>query len=107
MASVDSAALRIEVAYALAERQVLIPLQMPPDSTVEQAILRSKIVEQFPEIDLPSAKVGIFGKLSKLTAVLRDGDRIEIYRPLLADPKALRQQRAAAGKRMGKGGGDL
>ena len=107
MASVDSAALRIEVAYALAERQVLIPLHLPPHSTVEEAILRSKIVEQFPEIDLSSAKVGIFGKLSKLTAVLRDGDRIEIYRPLLADPKALRKQRAAAGKRMGKGGGDL
>ena len=107
MASVDATGLRIEVAYAKAELQVLIPLQVPAGSTVEEAIIRSKILEQFPEITLSSAKVGIFGKLSKLAATLRDGDRIEIYRPLFADPKAVRKQRAAEGKRMGKGGGDI
>lgn len=99
--------LQVEVVYALAERQVLLALQVAEGSTVEQVILQSQIVEQFPEIVLASAKVGVFGKLSKLSATVRNGDRIEIYRPLLADPKALRQQRAAAGKRMGKGGGAL
>ncbi|HNN85792.1 MAG TPA: RnfH family protein, partial [Accumulibacter sp.] len=59
-----------------------------------------------PEIDLTKNKVGIFAKLTKLDAVLRDHDRIEIYRPLLADPKEIRKQRAAAGKVMKKGAGD-
>lgn len=107
MASVNAAPVRVEVAYAQAELQVLIPLQVPAGSSVEEAIIRSQILEQFPEITLSSAKVGIFGKLSKLAATVRDGDRIEIYRPLLADPKAVRKQRAAEGKRMGKGGGAL
>ena len=103
----DAASILVEVAYARPEAQVIIPLRVSADATVEQAITQSHIQEQFPEIDPATAKVGIFGKLSKLSARVRAGDRIEIYRPLLADPKAVRKQRAAEGKRMRKGGGDV
>ena len=65
------------------------------------------ILEKYPEIDLEKGKFGIFGKLSKTDAVLRDRDRIEIYRPLIADPKEVRRKRAEEGKVMKKGGGDL
>jgi putative ubiquitin-RnfH superfamily antitoxin RatB of RatAB toxin-antitoxin module len=74
---------------------------------VEEAIAASGVKESFPEIDLALNKVGVFGKLTKLSASLRERDRIEIYRPLIADPKEVRRQRAAKGKRTGKGGGDL
>ena len=76
-------------------------------ATLEQAIVQSRIQEQFSEIQLQTVKVGVFGKLSKLSAPVRTGDRIEIYRPLLADPKEVRKKRAAEGKRMRRGGGDL
>ena len=102
-----TATLRVEVAYAGPDRQLIIPVDVPDGATLEQAIIQSHIQEQFPEIELPTAKVGVFGKLGKLSATVRAGDRIEIYRPLLADPKAVRKQRAAEGKRMRKGGGDL
>jgi putative ubiquitin-RnfH superfamily antitoxin RatB of RatAB toxin-antitoxin module len=111
MANVNSAdataTIRVEVAYARPDRQLIIPVDIPQGATLEQAITQSRIQEQFPEIQLPTAKVGIFGKLSKLSAPVRAGDRIEIYRPLLADPKAVRKQRAAEGKQMRKGGGSL
>ena len=103
----DAKTIRVEVAYALPEEQALIPVDVPADATVEQAIALSRIRERFPEINLDSAKVGVFGKLSGLSAALRSGDRVEIYRPLIADPKAVRKQRAAQGKRMKKGGGDI
>lgn len=99
--------IKVEVAYARPDRQVIVPLSVPAGTTVEQAILDSGILEQFPEIDLGKNKVGIFGKLTRLGQTLREGDRVEIYRPLIADPKEIRRQRAAAGKRMKKGGGDL
>lgn len=102
-----NATLQVEIAYARADKQAIIAIEVPAGATVEQAIVQSRIQEQFPEIDLQSAKVGIFGKLGKLSAVLRTGDRVEIYRPLLADPKEVRKKRAAEGKRMRKGGGDL
>ena len=99
--------IRVEVAYALPDEQWVVPVEVPEGATLEQAILTSRIQERFPEIELKSAKVGVFGKLGKLSAVLRAGDRVEIYRPLLADPKAVRKQRAAEGERMRKGGGAL
>ena len=80
---------------------------MEPGTTVEDAIRISGVLERFPEIDLGANKVGIFGKLTKLGSELRAKDRVEIYRALIADPKEVRKQRAAAGKRMKKGGGDL
>lgn len=84
----------VEVAYALPDEQVILYLNMPTDSTVEEVIKRSGILENYPQIDLSTDKVGIFGKMCKLTATLRDKDRIEIYRKLIADPKESRRQKA-------------
>jgi len=103
----NPAMIRAEVAYARPDRQVIIPVELPEGATLEQAIVQSRIQEQFSEIQLQTVKVGVFGKLSKLSAPARTGDRIEIYRPLLADPKEVRKKRAAEGKRMRRGGGDL
>jgi len=95
----------VEVAYALPRRQLILELRVGAGTTAEQAIRASGILEQFPEIDLKSSKVGIFGKPCKLTDTLQNGDRVEIYRPLIADPKEIRKQRAAKGKEMKKGAG--
>lgn len=97
----------VEVAYALPTEQLIVPLNVQQGTTAEQAILSSGILKKFPEIDLTLNKTGIFGKLAKLDTVLRHHDRVEIYRPLIADPKEVRKQRAADGKVMKKGGGDL
>ncbi|HEY0635791.1 MAG TPA: RnfH family protein [Gammaproteobacteria bacterium] len=97
----------VEVAYALPDVQVIIPVVVDSTATIREAIVRSGIAERFPEIDPGNAKVGIFGKLSKLDTVVRARDRVEIYRPLIADPKEVRKQRAAEGKKMTKGGGEL
>ena len=102
----DSELITVEVAYALPERQLIIPLQVAPGTTAEQAIQQSGIEQDFPEIDLAKSKIGIFAKLSKKDTVLKAGDRVEIYRPLIADPKEVRRKREAEGKRMKKGGGD-
>ncbi|MDH5601518.1 MAG: RnfH family protein [Gammaproteobacteria bacterium] len=84
----------IEVIYALPEEQQLITLDVEQGTTVEQAIKLSGVLEKYPEIDLEKNKVGIFGKATKKDEVLRDKDRIEIYRPLIADPKESRRKRA-------------
>lgn len=97
----------VEVAYALPDEQLIIPIKVQDGITAENAIYASGILKKFPEIDLTVNKVGIFGKLTKLDTVLRHLDRVEIYRPLIADPKEVRKQRAADGKIMRKGGGDL
>ena len=98
--------LSIEIAYALPQKQELVQLKLPAGSTVQQAIEASGLKQKHPEIDLAKNKVGVFGKLSKLDAPLRDRDRVEIYRPLIADPKEVRKKRAEEGKVMKKGGGD-
>jgi hypothetical protein len=98
--------IRIEVAFALPHEQILKSLQVAPGITAEQAIRQSGILEKHPEIDLAKNKIGIFGKLAKLDTPLRDKDRVEIYRPLIADPKEVRKKRAEEGKVMKKGGGD-
>ena len=95
----------IEVVYALPQQQMLRQLSVPAGTTAGQAVALSGIGEGFPEINLTHNKLGIFGKLVKAEAVLRDRDRVEIYRPLLADPKEVRRQRAAEGKTMKRGGG--
>jgi putative ubiquitin-RnfH superfamily antitoxin RatB of RatAB toxin-antitoxin module len=97
----------VEVAYALPERQTLLRLEVPEGTTAEEAIKRSGILEIHPEIDLGTSKIGIFAKPVPTSRVLRAGDRVEIYRPLIADPKAVRKQRAEEGKRMKKGGGEI
>lgn len=88
--------INIEVAYAGAEpeQQSIIALSMPLNCTVIAAIQASGILQQYPEIDIAVNKVGVFGKLVALDSVLRGGDRVEIYRPLLVDPKYARIQRA-------------
>lgn len=93
----------VEVVFAKPGEQVLEQVRVPADATVEAVIRQSGVLERFPEIDLASNKVGVFGKAAKLTATLNNGDRIEIYRPLIADPKEARKKRAAEGKTMKKG----
>ncbi|MGB5339060.1 MAG: RnfH family protein [Gammaproteobacteria bacterium] len=95
----------VEVAYALPANQVIIRLDVHQGTTLEEAIRSSGMLERFPDIDLDRNKVGVFGKLAKLTDTLQAGDRVEIYRPLIADPKQVRKQRAAQGKVMKKGAG--
>lgn len=102
-----SATIHVEVCYALRERQELIALELPADATVSQALDASGLCSKYPEIDLANNKIGVFGKLTKLDAPLHDRDRVEIYRPLIADPKEVRRKRAEEGKAMKKGGGDL
>lgn len=88
----------VEVAYALPDKQLLISVQVPQKSDIETVIHASGILQKFPEIDLSIHKVGVFGKLAKLSTNIRPLDRIEIYRPLIADPKALRRKRAIDNK---------
>lgn len=88
----------VEVVYALPERQYLRTVKLESGSTVEQAIMASGLLELRKDIDLKSNKVGIYSRPVKLTDILDDGDRIEIYRPLIADPKELRRLRAERSK---------
>ncbi len=94
----------VDVVYARPEQQVLLRVKLPRGGTLLQAIQASGVLQKFPEIDLSRCKVGIFGKLVKIDSPLREHDRVEIYRPLIADPKEVRRQRAALGKAMKKGG---
>jgi uncharacterized protein len=86
--------LRIQVWYARPDRQIRRDLIVESGTSLEQAIRKSGILEEAPEIDLASCRTGIYGKLKALDTLLRDRDRIEIYRPLLADPKEARRKRA-------------
>jgi putative ubiquitin-RnfH superfamily antitoxin RatB of RatAB toxin-antitoxin module len=95
--------LTVEVAYATNDRQEVLTLKLPAGVSAHEAVLRSGLCGRFPEIDLAKNRIGVFGKLVKPDTVLRDRDRVEIYRPLIADPKDVRKQRAAEGKVMKKG----
>lgn len=86
--------IKITVVYATEKKQIDIPVTVDESCTVELAIVRSKILEQFPEIKLSSIVVGIFGQRIKLDNNVQVGDRVEIYRPLLIDPKELRRIKA-------------
>jgi len=89
--------MKIGIAYALPQRQVWFDVELPNGATIQDAINRSGILKQFPEIDLEKQKVGVYSKLSKLDAVLNDGDRVEIYRPITCDPKTV-PRKAKAGE---------
>lgn len=102
-----SETINIEVVYALPHKQTLLKQQVSAGTTVQDAIQASGILNKHPEIDITTSKLGIFGKLIKPDTVLREKDRIEIYRPLIADPKEVRKKRAEEGKAMKKGGGDI
>ena len=87
--------INIEIAYALPDRYYLKSFNVDEGTMIQTAILQSGILQQFTEIDLRENKVGIYSRPAKLTDQVKDGDRIEIYRPLLADPKEIRRKRAA------------
>ena len=96
--------INVEVAYAEPEKQLILPVNVDAGTTVGGAIVQSGIMMQFPNLDVENSKVGIFGKVTNMTTVLQEGDRVEIYRPLIADPKEVRRKRAAEGKVTKKGG---
>ncbi|MGK9065601.1 RnfH family protein [Stutzerimonas chloritidismutans] len=97
----DSGVIAVEVVYALADRQKLLQLTVPAGTTARQAALQSGIDAYFPGLDVSSAPLGIFGKAVPKPdeRVLEAGERVEIYRPLIADPKEVRKQRAAKAAR--------
>lgn len=100
------AGIAVEVAYALPQHQELVRLGLPEGATVRDAILASGLLARYPDIDLDGRnKLGIFARLVSLDTVLRDHDRVEICRPLIADPKVVRRQRADEGRALKKGGG--
>ncbi|MDR1367324.1 MAG: RnfH family protein [Candidatus Accumulibacter sp.] len=96
----------VDLVYPLKEKQEIFTVRLPEGATIAQAIESSEILLKYPQIDLSKNKLGVFSKLSKLDTPLRDKDRVEIYRPLIADPKEVRKQRAAEGKAMKKGAGE-
>jgi len=85
--------MNVGVCYAQADRQLWLRLEVPDGSTVADAIALSGLLGQYPEIDLESQKVGIFGKISKLDALVKEGDRVEIYRKIVADPQQVQRRR--------------
>lgn len=99
MTFMASETIDIEVAYARLDEQLILKQSVAVDATVEEALKESGLLERFPEIDLAVNKVGIFGKLCKPDARLSPGDRIEVYRPLIADPKEARRKRATEAKK--------
>ena len=100
----NSAKITVEVVYALPEEQTLLAFEIDEGATAEDVINKSGILQQYPEIDLTINKIGLFSKLIKANHVVREKDRIEIYRALIADPKEVRKKRAAEGKALKKGG---
>ena len=89
--------MKISVVYALPERQVVREVELPAGSTIAEAVERSGLMRDFPEIGMRPAIVGIHGRVMPTDAILREGDRVEIYRKLRVDPKAARRRRARAG----------
>lgn len=87
--------MRVEVVYARPDVQTLLSVDLPPGSTAAEAVTRSGILERHPEIEWPGAPIGVFGRKVDPGRVLREDDRVEIYRPLTADPKEARRRRAA------------
>lgn len=90
----NTSMITVEVAFALPDKQSIIEVSVPVGSSVEEAISASKIAQLYPEVDLKQNKVGVWNRVVKLSETLNNGDRIEIYRPLIADPKEVRKRRA-------------
>ena len=97
--------MKVGIAYALPKRQIWLTVEVPEGATIREAIDSSGILAQFPDIDLEHQKVGVFGKVAALDSKLEDGDRVEIYRPLIADPKTIKS-RAKAGSEGASGPAD-
>ncbi|MFU2318720.1 RnfH family protein [Rahnella sp. PCH160] len=91
--------IRVEVVYALPEKQYMRTVKLEEGSNVEQAVIASGLLELRHDIDLKKNKLGIYSRPVKLVDTVSDGDRVEIYRPLIADPKELRRIRAERSKK--------
>jgi putative ubiquitin-RnfH superfamily antitoxin RatB of RatAB toxin-antitoxin module len=93
----NKSTIHVEVAYALPDKQRIVALELVVGSSVRAAAMQSGLDKQFPELDLASVDLGVFGKMVSKPdeQALKDGERVEIYRPLIADPKEVRKQRAA------------
>lgn len=91
---VEAAMIPVQVCYATPEKLSLLHLRVPRNATIAQAIASSGIVLRHPEIDIGTCKLGVYGKLKSPDATLQAGDRVEIYRPLIADPMEARRRRA-------------
>lgn len=98
--------LRVEVAAGLPDRQYLVALQLPVGSTVQDALEAADLPRALPGLTVESGRIGVFGRPCGLDQVLKDGDRVEIYRPLKADPKEVRRQLAELERNRGRAGGD-
>ncbi len=94
--------LQIEVAFARPDRQLVLVCDVPVGTTAREAVRLSGIEQEFPELDREGAKLGIFGKPVRDDRILEAGDRVELYRPLVADPREVRRRLAAEGKTMGR-----
>jgi hypothetical protein len=97
----------VEVAYATPQKQIILECEVALGSSAREVVRQSGIEQHFAEIDLDNCDIGVFGKPVADDYQPSDGDRIEIYRPLIADPKEVRRQRAARGLRTKKGGGAI
>lgn len=96
--------INVEVAAALPERQVVVPLTVPAGTTLAEAVSRADLPARLPGLEVDQSRLGIFGKKHRPDTVLQDGDRAEVYRPLTADPKEVRRQLAELARRETKGG---
>lgn len=94
--------MKIEVVYALPDSATCLRVEVAEGAQVEEAIIASGILEKCPQIDKDSMTVGVWNRTCKLTQILKKGDRIEIYRPLIADPKDARRKRAEKAKEEGR-----
>ncbi len=90
----DIGFIKVQVCYATVHEVTLLDLQVPAGTTLSEAVTHSGILQKHPEIDIATTKFGIYGKLKSADSALREGDRVEIYRPLIADPKEARRRRA-------------
>jgi len=100
--NIDQENFEVEVIYALPAQQKRIQIKVAPGTTCIEAVKQSEIAAFFPEIDLENVKLGIFSRLVKHHEVLVPGQRVEIYRPLIADPKDVRRKRAEKAKDEGR-----
>ena len=94
----------VEVIYALPDQQSLLEVELKKGQTAQDAIEASGVLIRHPELNISDMVIGLFGKKIKMTQPLRERDRVEIYRPLIADPKEVRKRKAAEGKKLKKGG---
>lgn len=99
----DAGRIRVEVAFARPDRQEILSLEVVEGTTAIEAVRQSGILDIFPEIEPGRNRLGVFGRLVGEDTPLRDGDRVEIYRPLKVDPKEVRRRRAREGRTMRKG----